>query len=237
MSRSGLGPCTRPSDTCCSALGFFPEARPLKPRPPTYPGDSRSPSPGVKRVGSGNNARVENYEEDLEASALPAAWVEGAWVEAAGVVQADQDVDLRLEARGLMVAEMAEVDLVDRLLATEPGRRIRVLLRDGTWHGGLVEFAAVDHLVLDCRPRLILPGHAICAVASLPRTLHREPAARPLWRSTLRDHLGTTIMLSIGQQAMQGRLTWVGRDHISVQRADGELTVAWAAVDSVAVTD
>ena len=183
-------------------------------------------------VGSGNNACVENHEEDLEASALPAAWVE-----AAGVVQADQDADLRLEARGLMVAEMAEVDLVDRLLATEPGRRVRILLRDGTWHGGRVEFAAVDHLVLNCRPRLILPGHAICAAASLPRTLHREPAAGPSWRSTLRDYLGTTIMLSVGQQTAQGRLTWVGRDHISVHHADGELTVAWSAIDSVAVSD
>ena len=185
----------------------------------------------MNRVGCGNNARMEDHDEDLGASPLPAAWVE-----AAGVVQSDHDADLRLEARGLMVAEMAEVDLVDRLLATEPGRRIRVLLRDGTWHRGSVHFAALDHLVLDSRPRMIVPGHAVCAVASLPRTLHREPAAGPSWRSTLRDHLGTTIILSIGQQTAQGRLTWVGRDHISVEGADGELTVAWSAIDSVTVT-
>lgn len=213
-------------------LGSSPGGSPSNPGfDPSWASYVMGPSPGVNRIGGGNTARMEDHDEDLEA--LP---VQAAWIEAAGVVQSDQDADLRLEARGLMVAEMAEVDLVDRLLATRPGRNIRVLSRDGTWLSGRVQFAAVDHLVLDCRPRMIVPTHAICALASLPRVLHHDPVVSSSWRSTLRDHLGTTITVSVARQTHQGRVTWVGRDHISIEGADGELTVAWPAIDHVAVT-
>ena len=43
------------------------------------------------------------------------------WAEAVGAVQADHDVDIRLEARGLVVAEMADVTFADRMAAVQPG--------------------------------------------------------------------------------------------------------------------
>ena len=191
-------------------------------------------------MGSGNNPDMEertrrHESAGIESAGRSAAWIEGVWTEAAGVVQSDQDADLRLEARGLMVAEMAEVELAERWLATRRGHRIRVLVRGGTWVRGRINFAAADHLVVDCPARLILPRHAICAVASLPHVLHQDPAPSGSWRSTLRDHLGTAITVTVGGQTPQGRLTWVGRDHISIDQADGELTVRWPAIDSVAI--
>lgn len=157
------------------------------------------------------------------------------WTEAAGVVQSDQDADVRLQAQGLMVAEMADVELAERWLATRRGHAIRVLVRGGSWIRGRIEVAAIDHLVLDGSRRLIIPGHAVLAVASLPRVLHHERAVGTSWRSTLRNHLGTPIVVTVGAQTPQGRLSWVGRDHISVDHVDGELTMPWSAVDSVAI--
>ena len=39
---------------------------------------------------------------------------EDLWREAAGRVQADQDIDVLMEARGLMIAEMSDVTAIDR---------------------------------------------------------------------------------------------------------------------------
>ena len=172
----------------------------------------------------------------IDATRIDATRIEAIWTEAAGVVQSDQDAEVRLEARGLMVAEMAEVELAERWLATPHGQEIRILVRSGTWVRGRIDFAARDHLVLDCPRPLVLPGHAICAVTSLSRVLHHEPAVGASWRTTLRDHLGTTIIVTVGAHTPHGRLIWVGRDHISIDHEDGELTLPWASVDSVAVT-
>lgn len=197
--------------------------------------------PGVKPPWSGNNGRVEPRNQDVDSAGLGgtelnAEHLNAAWLEAAGVVQSDQDADVRLEARGLMVAEMAEVEITERWLATRPGQLVRVLLRGGTWISGRIDIAAADHLVVANSSHLVLPRHAICAFSSLPRVLHHVPGVSPSWRSTLRDHLARSIVVTVESHTAQGRLTWVGRDHISIECEDGELTVPWWAIDSVAVT-
>ena len=46
---------------------------------------------------------------------------EDLWREAAGRVQADQDIDVLMEARGLMIAEMSDVTAIDRRRAVLAG--------------------------------------------------------------------------------------------------------------------
>lgn len=166
-----------------------------------------------------------------------------AWVEAAAAVQADHDVDVRLEARGLAVAEMAQVTLPERLGALEPHTQITVHLRNGEHVTGLVGQCAVDSLVLRVPEPMVIPAHAITAASPLPRVLHEdsESASRSrilLWRGVMRDLLGEIVQLDAGGVRHTGRLTWVGADHVSVSSARtiaDEWTVRWEAVDAVAL--
>lgn len=164
------------------------------------------------------------------------------WVEAAGLVQADHDVDVRLEARGLVVAEMADVTFAERMAAVQPGVQVAITVRSEERVTGIVILTGEDFLVLrDPGPRVI-PMNAIVGIASLPRVLHEEPttthqrARTATWRSIMRELLGESIQIESSGVHYTGRLTWVGADHVSLtsESPDSvEVTIRWDRVDSV----
>lgn len=165
------------------------------------------------------------------------------WVEAAGVVQADHDVDVRLEARGLVVAEMADVTFAERLSAVVTDAQSTVVTRSGDRFSGMVIHAAKDCVVLRAPHPVMIPVGAIAAVASLPRVLHEETttapsARRATWRSVLRELLGESVHVNAGGVRYSGRVTWVGADHVSLLReapSADEVTIRWVRIDSIAL--
>jgi hypothetical protein len=166
------------------------------------------------------------------------------WVEAAGVVQADHDVDVRLEARGLVVAEMADVTFAERLAAVQPGSQVTVLIRSGERLTAMVVHSGEDFLVLRAAQFFLIPANAIVGISSLPRVLHDEPttttqrARTVTWRSILRELLGESMQIEANGVRHLGRLTWVGADHVSLT-SEGpgcvEVTIRWARIDAVAL--
>lgn len=166
------------------------------------------------------------------------------WVEAAGVVQADHDVDVRLEARGLAVAEMADVTFAERLAAVQPGSQVAITIRSEERITGIVELTGEDFLALRAAQLLLIPVNSIAAISYLPRVLHDEPtttsprARTATWRSVLRELLGESMQIEANGVRHLGRLTWVGADHVSLM-SEGltcvEVTIRWAGVDAVAL--
>lgn len=165
------------------------------------------------------------------------------WVEAAGIVQSDHDVDVRLEARGLAVAEMADVTFAERLSAVVADSQMSVVTRDGDHFSGIVIHADKDCVVLRAPHPLMIPAGAIAAVSSLPRVLHEESTTTPraqsaTWRSILRESLGELVHINIGGVRYSGRVTWVGADHVSVLREAPnakEVTIRWVRIDAIAL--
>ena len=161
------------------------------------------------------------------------------WQEAAGRVQSDEDIDVLLEARGLMIAEMGDVTVDDRRGAMSQGSQVSLAIRGGTWLSGNAVSSAADHLVLDSRmrssQRVVVPEHSIIAFADLPRVLHAEvPTSRERresWQTTLRNSLGKHVAVDMGAETLAGTLTWVGRDHLTLDTERGSITCLWHAVD------
>ena len=172
------------------------------------------------------------------------------WSEAALAASAEESLDVRWEARGLMVAEMADVHLADRLAALPLGARISVVNRRGDRLTGDVAAVGTDHLILDGSPTLLIPHGAIGLIGALPRVLRddsqredsarddsaREDSARDdsgrvansaprvcgkrTWRSVLQECLGERIAIETAVQRISGHLTWVGHDHLSINDDD-----------------
>lgn len=166
------------------------------------------------------------------------------WVEAAGAVQADDDVDVRLEARGLAVAEMADVTLAERMAALKLGSITMVAVRNEGRRSGIVVVAGEDFLVLGGPQDVLLPAGAVSAISTLPHVLH-DPSPKshigdrvPTWRSLLRELLGERMQIATSGIHYGGRLTWVGADHVSLESSmdscsSVEVTLPWARVDAV----
>lgn len=165
------------------------------------------------------------------------------WVEAAGIVQADRDVDVRLEARGLVVAEMADVSFAERLSAVVNDSQSTVVTRNGDRFSGMVIHADKDCVVLRAPHPIMIPAGAIAAVSSLPRVLHEETTTTPspptaTWHSILRDLLGESLHINTGGVRYSGRMTWVGADHVSLLGETPnakEVTIRWVRIDSIAL--
>lgn len=174
------------------------------------------------------------------------------WSEAALAASAEESLDVRWEARGLMVAEMADVHLADRLAALPLRTRISVVNRRGDRLTGDVAAVGTDHLILDGSPTLLIPHGAIGLIGALPRVLRddsqREDSARDdsareansaprvcgkrTWRSVLQEFLGERIAIDTAVQRISGHLTWVGHDHLSINDDDDhEVTVPWRVVE------
>lgn len=168
-----------------------------------------------------------------ESEALPAPWAE-----AAAVLQAEQDADVHQEARDLAVAEMAAVTLTDRISALSPSASVEIALVDSWTVVGEVEHATSDHLLLrDVQGPVLLPAHAIASISSLPHVMH-DDATKPVrttWRSVLREYFGRGLHVSFGTpvRTINGSLSWVGRDHLSIRTERDEVTCSWSAVCSV----
>ena len=164
------------------------------------------------------------------------------WVEAAGVVQADHDVDVRLEARGLVIAEMADVTFAERMAAVQPGAQVTITSRSEERFTGIVALTGEDFFVLRAPGPRVIPVCAIAGIASLPRVLHDERttthqrARTVTWRSIMRELLGETMQIESSGAHHTGRLTWVGADHVSLT-SEGpdsvEVTIRWDRLDSV----
>ncbi len=173
--------------------------------------------------------RATGYEESL-------------WSEAAGLIQSEVDADVYLEAQGLMVAEMADVTLAERIDDVGPGELLRIemfcgdVLR-GTALSDSVMGRSADLLSLQVDSSVMfIPVHAIASASPLPRTLHSHDRRTPSWRSALRSLLGQTLVVVMVAGRHAGRLVWIGRDHISLaspQSDHGEVTISWAAVQRI----
>ncbi len=183
------------------------------------------------------------------------------WSEAALAASAEESLDVRWEARGLMVAEMADVRLADRLAALALGTPTQVVSRRGSRLTGEVVAVGIDHVILDGNSTILIPHGAILIphgaiglISALPRVLrddssqensaHQKNAnegaslprvsGRRTWRSVLQEFLGERIALDTSVQHISGCLTWVGHDHISINHDDdSELTVPWWVVESI----
>lgn len=169
------------------------------------------------------------------------------WAEAAAAVQADDDADVRHEARGLAVAEMADVTFAERVQAMPIGSDVKVAVLDHGWMSGGLVCRGTDFLIVRARRDVLIPTHAIVAVTLLPRVLHAEPPAGTVprartWRSLLRELLGETIGICAPGFEQAGRLTWVGADHLSIEgqrRAEhsdasaDDVTIPWMRTHSV----
>lgn len=166
---------------------------------------------------------------------------EDLWREAAGRVQADQDIDVLMEARGLMMAEMSDVTAVDRRRALVAGGSMRLAVRGRRWLSGRLVSQAADYLVLsgggESPERILVPSHAISIVHDLPHALRidrPEPLGRELpWNSLLRDLIGQELRIEIDGESFAGYLNWVGRDHVSIGADRDSLTCMWSSIDVV----
>lgn len=166
--------------------------------------------------------------------------VDQLWLEAAGRVQSDDDIDVQIEARGLIVAEMGDVSAADRWQALTAATPIRITLRSGQLISGSLRRASDDHLVLDGSGWLYLvPSHSIAVVTDLPRVLHDGSGASNRtnggWRRELRSVLGCRITVWCADREFKGVLTWVGRDHISLANGNESNTCMWTAVNAVRI--
>ena len=164
--------------------------------------------------------------------------VDQLWLEAAGRVQSDDDIDVQIEARGLIVAEMGDVTAADRWQALSAGTTIQIMLRSGQVISGSLRRRSDNHLMLDNAGwRFVVPTHSIAAVTDLPRVLHDASAeSKPTIdgsRRELRSALGRRVTVWCANHEIHGVLTWVGRDHISLADGTGSSTCIWSAVDAV----
>lgn len=165
--------------------------------------------------------------------------VEAAWAEAAALVQADLDAAIHDEARDLVVAEMADVRLRERLRALSPRQGVAITTVAGGRFEGRVTSLGRDHLVLECaQTTVVVPLTAIAVLRAVPRVIHDEGArAEPgtSWRHALRTALGVDVIVDIGGTHVRGRLAWVGHDHVDVIDSDGQSSLPWHAVASVVI--
>jgi hypothetical protein len=200
----------------------------------------------VSSLDVGNSPRMSD-EGALEAAGRDQAthgggdYEEALWGEAAGLIQAEVDADVYLEAQGLMVAEMADVTLAERIAAVESGQPLQVELAGGEVLRGLAVGGASDLCQLQVgSSRVIIPVHAVSVVSPLPRVLHSDDRPHRSWRSTMRSFLGYPIHVMTPSGLYIGRLGWVGNDHISLASSHAdheEVTIAWTAVERIFVPD
>lgn len=202
----------------------------------------------VRFSASGNSTRMsdEGAREGAERYGIPRRtgdYEDALWGEAAGLIQAELDSDVYLEAQGLMVAEMADVTLAERLGAVESGQMMRVELASGEVLRGPAAGGSSGLCQLHVGgSTVIIPVHSVLVVSPLPRVLHSDDLPHRSWRSTLRTLLGHPIDVRThgrGEGRYTGRLAWVGSDHISLthsQLARDEVTIAWSAVERIDVT-
>lgn len=232
MSRSVLGPCTG-AIGCLSCL-VLPTVSEVETRD-RYGVDhiDRRPFLRVTTRHRGNTPGMDGY------FGQPSEPVEAAWAEAAVLVQADLDAAIHDEARDLVVAEMADVRLHERLQALSPRQRVEITTVAGGRFEGRVTSLGRDHLVLECaHMSVVVPLPAIAVLRALPRVIHDEstPAeSGASWRRALRTALGVDVGVDIGGTCVRGRLSWVGHDHLDVIDSAGPVSLPWRAVVSVAI--
>lgn len=161
------------------------------------------------------------------------------WAEAAASLQAELVADVHDEARGLIVAEMADVSLAERARATAVGRPLRVVVNGGTALGGELIDVGRDHLILaDGSTYRVIPMHALALAEGLSRVVHNDEPQRPgpSWRHALRSHLGRRVVVEVAGQHTAGVVTWVGHDHLDLRTDHGAVTIAWALVSHLATS-
>jgi hypothetical protein len=159
------------------------------------------------------------------------------WLEAAAAAQAGIDEDLRDEAYELFVAEASRCRLEDR------GGRVRVQLRSGhVVEGELSRAAAVSaHLVLVtfADRELVLPVHAVLALAGSRPRLRVEPAPKPPRVTSITSWLreswaaGDLLrVLDVRGTWRTGRLVLVGADHVELEEAGTRLVLPLTSVEA-----
>ena len=166
---------------------------------------------------------------------------EDLWREAAGRVQADQDIDVLMEARGLMIAEMSDVTAIDRRREVAAGDSMRLAVRGRRWFSGRLVSQAADYLVLrpgvDSPEPILVASHAISIMHDMPHALRvdrPEPLDRELpWNPLLRNLIEQELRIEIDGESFAGCLNWVGRDHVSIGADRDSLTCMWSSIDVV----
>lgn len=232
VSRSVLGPCTG-AIGCLSPLVL-----------PTVSEDETRDRYGIDHIDRRLFLRVTirhlgNTRGMNGHFAQPSEPVEAAWAEAAALVQADIDAAIHDEARGLVVAEMADVRLHERLQALSPRQGVEITTIAGGRFEGRVTSLGCDHLVLECADMSVVVAlTAIAVLRALPRVIHDESApvaSGGSWRHALRAALGVDVSVDTSVTCVRGRLSWVGHDHLDVIDSDGQVSVPWHAVASVLI--
>lgn len=193
------------------------------------------------RAPAGKHPDVQDHEDSSDAHAVPSPWLE-----AAAAVQCDLDLDVRSEAHGLVVAEMADVRMHERLAATRVGDQVTVVVSGGRRLTGRLLRVGSDFIAFRAAATIVVPTGAIVGIGRLPRVLHEEhvrPSVSAVsWRSHLREMLGNILHISAAGMDVAGRLTWVGHDHLSIasssfdNRLDDqvvEVTIPWSRVDAI----
>ncbi|WP_432506037.1 hypothetical protein [Kineococcus arenarius] len=118
--------------------------------------------------------------------------------------------------------DVASVDLLSRLLATEGDLSLQLL--DGSWVDGRVRAAGPGWVLLSAgspvRRQVLVPTAAACAVRGLS-TASRPPGAVVLRRSLLLAlralaAAGEGVLVRTRAGDVRGRLARVGADHVDV---------------------
>lgn len=164
--------------------------------------------------------------------------VHDAWAEAMAIVQSEQDADVHDEARGLMVAEMSSVTVCDRLMAKKSGSSVRLATSSGLVISGRIDVSGEDFVVIeDANARHLVAMQAISAIGPLPHVVHNDDSGitRTTWRSILRECFGQDVSVQAQgiSESIRGRLSWVGHDHLGVDKAGTELVIRWPAVTAI----
>lgn len=152
------------------------------------------------------------------------------WLEALARVRSDEDVETRLEAREVFLAEAARCRLVDRL------GRVRVQVRGGHQvEGALTRDPRVaDHLVIEGRCWSLVPVGAVVVLAgSRPGLRPEPPEGERSVGSVLRDMwvVGASLRALCSDGGTHvGSLAFVGADHVDLRTAAGVLSLPFASV-------
>jgi sRNA-binding regulator protein Hfq len=175
--------------------------------------DLSSPGPGLWM--SGDRRPADGYR-------LRMRW-ESLFADLEAQLAAERLVGLAAEVADRTRAEWSALGLLDRLRA-QPGQEIGWWLLGGERLTGRVAETG-DDWVLVAQPRveLLIPLHAVCAVAGLTAAAHREegaPTGRRLplsvvLRALARDRLPVQVSLSDGGR-LDGTVDRVGADHLDL---------------------
>lgn len=154
------------------------------------------------------------------------------WLEALARVRASQDVETRLEAAEVFVAESGRCRLVDRV------GEARVRLRGGHHLEGVLgrEPCVADHLVVEGAWWSLVPVAAVLSLTgSRPGLRSEAPERERTVASVLREMWQEGVYVrALGSEggSIAGPLHFVGADHVDLRTSSGTLSLPMRSVSA-----